>query len=97
MNGWRRSSKPCGACGANFAVVVTLIGFAGAPWTVAAYMVEGRGGTDFAEAKRMARQQPELFATLIDLLVEQTIAYLSAQIMAGAETCAALRQLGGRS
>jgi uroporphyrinogen decarboxylase len=65
--------------------VVALIGFAGAPWTVAAYMVEGRGGTGFPEAKRMAKQQPQLFATLIDLLVEQTIAYLSAQIMAGAE------------
>jgi len=64
---------------------VTLIGFAGAPWTVAAYMVEGRGGTGFSQAKKMARLQPELFAKLIDLLVEQTIAHLSAQIMAGAE------------
>ncbi len=65
---------------------VALIGFAGAPWTVAAYMVEGRGGTGFAAAKRMAREQPELFSRLIDLLVEQTLAHLSAQIAAGADT-----------
>jgi uroporphyrinogen decarboxylase len=64
---------------------VALIGFAGAPWTVAAYMVEGRGGTGFEAAKRMAREEPVLFGRLIDLLVEQTIAYLSAQIEAGAE------------
>jgi len=64
---------------------VALIGFAGAPWTVAAYMVEGRGGTGFAAAKKMAREEPVLFGRLINLLVEQTIAYLSAQIEAGAE------------
>lgn len=65
---------------------VTLIGFAGAPWTVAAYMVEGRGGTGFENAKRMAREQQTLFSRLIELVVEQTIAHLSAQIAAGAET-----------
>jgi uroporphyrinogen decarboxylase len=64
---------------------VALIGFAGAPWTVAAYMVEGRGGTGFQTAKRMAREEPALFGRLNDLLVEQTIVYLSAQIEAGAE------------
>jgi uroporphyrinogen decarboxylase len=64
---------------------VALIGFAGAPWTVAAYMVEGRGGTGFETAKKMARGEPTLFGRLIDLLVEQTIVYLSAQIEAGAE------------
>ncbi len=64
---------------------VALIGFAGAPWTVAAYMVEGRGGTGFEAAKKMARGEPILFARLIDLLVDQTIVYLSAQIEAGAE------------
>ena len=65
---------------------VTLIGFAGAPWTVAAYMVEGRGGTGFEHAKRMAHEQPDQFSRLIALLVEQTITHLSAQISAGAET-----------
>ena len=63
----------------------TLIGFAGAPWTVASYMIEGAGGSDFLNARRMAYEAPDLFARLIDLLVECTIAYLSAQITAGAE------------
>ena len=63
----------------------TLIGFSGAPWTVASYMIEGAGGSDFLNARRMAYEAPDLFARLIDLLVECTIAYLSAQITAGAE------------
>ncbi|MDE2517753.1 MAG: uroporphyrinogen decarboxylase [Rhodospirillales bacterium] len=62
-----------------------LIGFAGAPFTVACYMVEGRGSSDFAATKAMAYGDPALFAALIDLLTESTIAYLSAQILAGAE------------
>lgn len=62
-----------------------LIGFAGAPWTVASYMVEGRGGTDFLRAKNMAREKPVLFQRLIDLLVEATSDYLLAQVEAGAE------------
>ncbi|HEX4571681.1 MAG TPA: uroporphyrinogen decarboxylase [Dongiaceae bacterium] len=63
----------------------TLIGFAGAPWTVASYMIEGAGGSDFLNARRMAYEAPDLFGRLIDLLVETTIGYLSAQILAGAE------------
>ena len=63
----------------------TLIGFAGAPWTVASYMVEGHGGTGFAMAKRMAYGEPALFGRLIDLLVETTTGYLEGQIEAGAE------------
>jgi uroporphyrinogen decarboxylase len=63
----------------------TLIGFAGAPWTVASYMIEGAGGSDFVNAKRMAYGEPELFGRLIDLLVESTVDYLTAQIEAGAE------------
>ncbi len=64
----------------------TLIGFAGAPFTVACYMVEGGGSRDFSETKRMAFGQPALFGRLIDILVQSTISYLSAQIDAGAET-----------
>ena len=64
---------------------VTLIGFAGAPWTVAAYMVEGRGGTGFEIAKRLAQENPALFGSLVDMLIEQTVIYLSAQVEAGAE------------
>ena len=63
----------------------TLIGFAGAPWTVATYMVEGRGGTDHALIRKMAWAEPELFAALMDRLVEATAAYLIAQVEAGAE------------
>ncbi len=62
-----------------------LIGFAGAPWTVATYMVEGGGGHDFAAVKRFAYADPDGFARLIDVLVEATAQYLSAQIVAGAE------------
>jgi uroporphyrinogen decarboxylase len=71
-----RSALP-GAC--------TLIGFAGAPFTVACYMVEGGGSRDFAETKRMAFGEPALFGRLMDTLIEGSIAYLSAQIEAGAE------------
>jgi uroporphyrinogen decarboxylase len=63
----------------------TLIGFAGAPFTVACYMVEGGGSRDFAATRLMAYAQPDLFDRLIALLVEATVTYLSAQIEAGAE------------
>lgn len=62
-----------------------LIGFAGAPWTVATYMVEGRGGTDFVNVRRWAYGDPDSFQSLIDLLVDATVRYLAAQIDAGAE------------
>lgn len=62
-----------------------LIGFAGAPWTVATYMVEGGGSRNFENAKTWAFRDPESFSELIDLLVEATTAYLSRQIDAGAE------------
>ena len=55
---------------------VALIGFAGAPWTVACYMVEGRGSKDFAAAKLWAFGDPEGFQQLIDVLVEATVEYL---------------------
>jgi uroporphyrinogen decarboxylase len=64
---------------------VALIGFAGAPWTVAAYMVEGRGGKGFVAARRWAFSDPEGFQTLIDRVTQATIRYLSAQIEAGAD------------
>ena len=64
---------------------VALFGFAGAPWTVASYMVEGIGGSDFALAKTWAYREPDSFNLLIDLLVDATSAYLVLQIEAGAE------------
>jgi len=63
----------------------TLIGFAGAPFTVACYMVEGGGSKDFAAVRGMAYAQPALFQRLMDVLTEATIEYLSAQVVAGAE------------
>ncbi|HMA14648.1 MAG TPA: uroporphyrinogen decarboxylase [Kiloniellaceae bacterium] len=63
----------------------TLIGFAGAPWTVASYMLEGGSSRDFAAGKRWAYGAPEALQRLIDLLVEATGDYLVAQIDAGAE------------
>jgi uroporphyrinogen decarboxylase len=62
-----------------------LIGFAGAPWTVAAYMVEGEGSRDFLHAKKMMYSDPKNFAALIELLVESTASYLIQQAKAGAE------------
>jgi uroporphyrinogen decarboxylase len=63
----------------------TLIGFAGAPWTVATYMVAGQGSRDQAESRRLAYSQPERFGALIDRIGDVTFAYLSGQIEAGAE------------
>jgi len=63
----------------------TLIGFAGAPWTVATYMVAGRGSSDQAPARRLMYQNPEAFQALIDLVTDATIEYLAKQVEAGAE------------
>ena len=62
-----------------------LIGFAGAPWTVASYMIEGGTSKDFAVAKTWAYRAPDEFALIIDLLVESTSNYLIGQVEAGAE------------
>jgi uroporphyrinogen decarboxylase len=62
-----------------------LIGFAGAPWTVATYMVLGKGSKDHIEVKRFINEYPTDFSILINILTEATIEYLSAQINAGAE------------
>ncbi len=63
----------------------TLIGFAGAPWTVATYMIAGRGTPDQGPAHALMRADRATFAALIDLLTAATIDYLSAQVAAGAE------------
>lgn len=62
-----------------------LIGFCGAPWTVATYMVAGQGTTNQAPARQLAYQDPALFEALIELLTESSIDYLSRQVRAGAE------------
>lgn len=63
----------------------TLIGFAGAPWTVATYMIAGRGTRDQGPAHALKAEDRAAFQGLIDLLTEATIEYLSAQVQAGAE------------
>lgn len=63
----------------------TLIGFCGAPWTVATYMLNGRGSPDQWTARRFALEQSEAFDRLIDILVETSIDYLAAQLEAGAD------------
>jgi uroporphyrinogen decarboxylase len=62
-----------------------LLGFCGAPWTVASYMVAGRGTPDQAPARLLAYRDPPLFAALIERLVEASIDYLCAQIEAGVD------------
>lgn len=63
----------------------TLLGFAGSPFTVACYMVEGGGSRDFAETRRMMLRDPALFDRLIDLLTRTTARMLRGQIEAGAQ------------
>lgn len=64
---------------------VALIGFCGAPWTVATYMVAGRGSSDQAPARLWAYREPASFKKLIDLLVNASIDYLAGQSEAGAD------------
>lgn len=63
----------------------TLIGFAGAPWTVATYMIAGQGTPDQAPAHKLRIEQPAVFDALMEKITEATIDYLSMQIEAGAE------------
>lgn len=64
---------------------VTLLGFAGSPWTIATYMVNGQGSKDQSETRRMAYLESERFAELIVAIVKITVQYLSGQIKAGAD------------
>jgi uroporphyrinogen decarboxylase len=63
----------------------TFLGFAGSPWTVATYMVAGKGSKDQGDTRRLAYRDPEAFAEIIDAVVESTIEYLACQIEAGVE------------
>lgn len=64
---------------------VTFLGFCGAPWTVATYMIAGHGTPDQAPARIFAYEQPKAFQKLIDLLVENSVTYLERQFEAGVE------------
>ncbi len=64
---------------------VPLIGFAGAPWTLFAYMIEGSGSKTFSQAKQFLYTQPELAHQLLDKITQSTINYLKGQVQAGAD------------
>lgn len=64
---------------------VPLIGFAGAPWTIFAYMVEGSGSKTFSKARRMLYNDPALSHQLLDMITRSTINYLNGQVKAGAD------------
>lgn len=70
----------CGAVGPD----VPVIGFAGSPWTLACYMIEGRSHEGFSTAKAMLFQEPRLMRTLLEKIARATASYLRAQIAAGA-------------
>ncbi len=74
---------------------VPLIGFAGSPWTVGTYMVEGGGSKSFGLIKRMMYESPAVLHRLLDLLARSTIAYLNAQIAAGAQAVMLFDTWGG--
>ena len=74
---------------------VPLIGFAGSPWTVATYMVEGGGSKTFGIIKRMMYETPRVLHGLLDILARATILYLNAQIAAGAQTVMVFDTWGG--
>ncbi|MHB1140214.1 MAG: uroporphyrinogen decarboxylase [Sulfuricaulis sp.] len=74
---------------------VPLIGFAGSPWTLATYMVEGGGSKEFALVKRMLFDQPALMHRLLDVLARAVTAYLNAQVDAGAQALMVFDTWGG--
>ena len=74
---------------------VPLIGFSGSPWTLATYMVEGGSSKDFARAKTMAYDQPELMHALLTKLADAVTDYLSAQVAAGAQALQIFDTWGG--
>lgn len=74
---------------------VPLIGFAGAPWTLLCYMVQGKGSKTFDEAKAFCYTQPELAHKLLQMITDATIAYLKGQARAGADLVQIFDSWGG--
>lgn len=74
---------------------VPLIGFSGSPWTLATYMVEGKGGTDFLNIKKMAYARPDLLHHILETTAQTVIQYLNAQIAAGAQAVMIFDSWGG--
>ncbi len=74
---------------------VPLIGFAGSPFTLACYMIEGRGGTDFPTVRRMAYARPDLLDRIVGINVQAVTRYLDAQVEAGADVLMLFDTWGG--
>jgi len=74
---------------------VPLIGFAGAPWTILCYMVQGRGSKTFDEAKAFCYTQPEMAHRLLQMITDTTIAYLKEQVKAGVDVIQVFDSWGG--
>lgn len=74
---------------------VPLIGFAGSPWTLATYMVEGGSSKDFRKIKALAYDTPEIVHALLDKLTQSVISYLNGQILAGAQAIQIFDTWGG--
>jgi len=74
---------------------VPLIGFAGSPWTVACYMVEGRGSDDYRQVKTMLYARPDLLHRILAINAQATAQYLNAQIAAGAQAVMIFDSWGG--
>ena len=74
---------------------VPLIGFAGSPWTLLCYMVQGKGSKTFDSAKAFCYQQPEVAHQLLQMLTDTTIAYLKEQVKAGADCVQLFDSWGG--
>ena len=89
---WRPSACSAASCGGRAA----LIGFSGAPFTLACYMIEGRPSRDYAHAKALMYGDEATWHRLMETVTEVTIRYLRAQVAAGVAGGAALRLLGGR-
>lgn len=74
---------------------VPLIGFSGSPWTLATYMIEGKGGTDFLNSKRLMYARPDLMHHILEINAQTIIQYLNAQIAAGAQAVMLFDSWGG--
>jgi len=74
---------------------VPLIGFSGSPWTLACYMVEGAGSSDFHTVKTMLYARPDLMERILEINTQAVVAYLNAQIEAGAQAVMIFDSWGG--
>ena len=96
--------RGCGTCSTRVAEIkralrgrVPLIGFAGSPFTLACYMIEGGGSTDFATVRMMAHARPDLLARIVDVNARAITSYLREQSRRGRRCGDAVRHVGRRA